>query len=120
MVSFNSLGLKSQARERLRDNGANARKLVLIHTGVVVLLSLISSGLNIYLDDQIGATGGLSGLGTRSILQTIQTMLQYITTLFSPFWTVGFLTVAMIWAADRQPQTTASAASLLSSAMSFF
>lgn len=105
MVSFTSLGLKSQARERLRDNGANARKLVFIHTGVVVLLSLISSGLSIYLDDQIGATGGLSGLGTRSILQTIQTMLQYITTLFSPFWTVGFLTVATIWAADRQPQT---------------
>jgi len=103
MVSFTPKGLKAQASDRLRDNGQNARLLVLIHTGIVVLLSLCSSGLNIYLDEQIGGTGGLSGLGTRSMLQTIQAMLQYSITLFSPFWNAGFLTVAMIWAADRRP-----------------
>lgn len=104
MVAFTPKGIRSQARDRLRSNGANAHQLVLIHTGAVVLLSLISSGLHIYLDEQIGSTGGLNGLGTRSILQTLQAMLQYATTLFSPFWTAGFLTVAMIWAADQQPR----------------
>lgn len=105
MVSFTPRGLKAQTRDRLRDNGSKARQLVLIHTGIVVLLSLIGSGLNIFLDNQIGSTGGLSGLGTRSILQTLQTMIQYATTLFSPFWAAGFLTVAMIWASDRRPET---------------
>lgn len=105
MVSFTPRGLKSQTRVRLQRNGRNARQLVLLHTGVVVLFSLISSGLNIYLDEQISTTGGLSGLGARSVLQTIQTIVQYASTLFSPFWSAGFLFAALIWAADRKPQT---------------
>lgn len=105
MVSFTPRGLKSQTRDRLRDKGSNARQLVLIHTGVTVLFSLISSGLNIYLDQQISTTSGLSGLGARSFLQSVQTIVQYVSTLFSPFWSAGFLFAALIWAADRKPQT---------------
>lgn len=103
MISFTPRGLKAQTHDRLRDNGQNARQLVLIHSGLVVVLSLITSGLNIYLDEQIGSTGGLGGLGTRSMLQTLQTMLQYGTSLFSPFWSAGFTMVTMIWASDRRP-----------------
>ena len=80
--------LKSQASTRLQD--APASRLVLIHTGVLLSLSILASALNLFLNDQISTTGGLSGLGTRSILQSLQTFLQYGTTLFSPFWQAGF------------------------------
>lgn len=105
MIPFRPKEIQSQARDRLRDNGTQAWQLVLIHTGVIVLISLLSNGLHFYLDEQISSTGGLSGLGTRSMLQTLQTMLQYASTLFAPFWSAGFLTVSMIWAANGLPQS---------------
>lgn len=101
---------KKQAQSLLHSQGQSTKQLVLIHTGVVVLLSLFSSGLNLYLDDQIGATGGLSGLGLRSVLQTIQTIAQYAITLFSPFWSAGFLAAALAWADGK----TATGKTLLS------
>lgn len=104
MTSFTPKGLKTRARECLRNFGSNAHQLILIHTGVVVLLSLISSGLHFYLDNQISSTGGLSGLSTRSFLQTLQTLMQYATTLFTPFWSAGFLTVAMLWSSERRAE----------------
>ena len=101
MVSFSPRDLKHQAKEHLNRFGSNARQLIFFHSGLTILLILISNGLNIYLDNQIDATGGLSGLGTRSILQTLQTMIQLGSALFTPFWTAGLLNVAMNWAAGQ-------------------
>ena len=86
-------------RSALRARGAAAaercpsacRNLVLIYCGALALLTLGSNGLHLYLDTHIGGTGGLSGLGMRSILQTVQELLTYINLLFGPFWTAGFL-----------------------------
>ena len=86
-------------RSALRDRGAAAaagcrtanQRLVLIYCGAIALLTLGSNGLHLYLDGHIGATGGLSGLGMRSVLQTIQEVLSYINLFFGPFWTAGFL-----------------------------
>ena len=83
----------------LRDRGAavagrfrpEGRRLVALYCGVIALLSLGSNGLNLYLDSQIGNTGGLSGLGMRSVLQTIQQALSYVNMFFGPFWSAGFL-----------------------------
>jgi len=88
MPTLNPGILKSQAKTRLQDQDAST--LVLIHTGVLLSLSLIASAINLYLNDQISTTSGLSGLGVRSILQSLQAFLQYGTTLFSPFWQAGF------------------------------
>lgn len=101
MPALSPRDLKAQAAQRLRENGSNARSLVLLHTGAVVLLNLLSSGLSLYLDEQIGGTGGLSGLETRSLLQTIQTVLQAVVTLVSPFWSAGFVALALGWAVGR-------------------
>ena len=57
------------------------------------------------LDEQIGKTGGLSGMGTRSMLQTVQTVLQAANTVVMPFWNIGFLFVAIQWARNRKAQT---------------
>lgn len=83
--------LKETARLRLDQATADPRRLVLLHTGAIVLLNLAVNGLNMYLNQQIGSTGGLGGLGTRSILQTIKTLLYYVSLFFTPFWTAGLL-----------------------------
>ena len=101
MQPFTSKELKLQARDRLRTTGSNVRQIILIYSGILVLLTLISNGLNLYLNSQISSTGGLSGLSTRSMLQTFQTMIRYATSLFTPFWSAGFVRVAMLWAANE-------------------
>ncbi len=91
MANMDIKHLKSDAQSRLEHVSGDPRMLVLLHTGVIVLLNLLVSGLNMLLDHQIGSTGGLSGLGTRSILESIQSMLSYMTVIFTPFWSAGFL-----------------------------
>ncbi len=91
MAAFNIKALKSDAQSRLTKVTDDPRRLILLNTGVIVLLNLLVSGINMLLDHQIGNTGGLSGLGTRSILETIQSMFSYLSMLFTPFWSAGFL-----------------------------
>lgn len=102
MASLNPKDLKSQANARLENQ--NPKKMILIFTGITVLLNLLASGLTLYLDHQIESTGGLSGLGARSVLETVQTVLQYATMIFTPFWTAGLTAVALNWADHRNPQ----------------
>jgi uncharacterized membrane protein len=66
-------------------------KLVLLYCGVIAALSLGSSGLQLFLESRIGQTGGLGGLGMRSVLQTVQTILDFVNMFFGPFWSAGFL-----------------------------
>lgn len=91
MANLNPKALKSMASQRLSDTSSNPRMLVLIHIGIIVVLNLLVNGLNLYLSRQIGTTGGLGGMGLRSVLQTAQTILGYISTFFTPFWQAGFL-----------------------------
>lgn len=91
MAVLNSKDLKQQAARRLEQTSAHPRKLVLIYTGLIVLLNLAINGLNFVLTEQIAGTGGLSGLGARSVLETLQTLLSYFSLFFTPFWEAGFL-----------------------------
>lgn len=91
MAILNPRDLKSRAQSQLRSTPTDCRKLILVYTGTVILLNLIVNGLQLMLDEQISSTGGLGGLGIRSVLQTIQTVLGYLTNLFTPFWQAGFL-----------------------------
>lgn len=83
--------LKREAQRRLDSAAFNPRYLILLNTGVTVGLGLLVNGLNYLLSHQIGATGGLGGLGMRSVLQTVQTLLSYVASLFTPFWAAGLL-----------------------------
>ena len=105
MAILNPSALRTRgaaAAERYRSEGRN---LVLIYCGVTALLSFCANGLYLYLDSHIGATGGLSGLGMRSVLQTIQELLSYINMLFGPFWSAGFLFAVITMVRGRTPGT---------------
>lgn len=91
MIQFNIKHLKDEARSRVAAAPCDSRMLVLIYCGVLAALALASSGLQFFLDSQISSTGGLSGLGLRSVLQTVQSVLSYVNMFFGPFWQMGFL-----------------------------
>lgn len=102
MDILNSRELKTRAKEKLSGAACNHKKLALIHTGIALGGHILVVLLQLYLNHQIGSTGGLSGLGTRTILETIQTVLQYAVNLALPFWEVGFLFAALKWARGEQ------------------
>ena len=66
--------LKKVAAHRL-ENARDGGKIVLIYSGILALCALLVTGINFLLSQQISQAGGLSNMGTRSVLSTIQTIL---------------------------------------------
>lgn len=87
--------LKNQARQRLECAGYDPRKLILIHTAVALGASLVVTALNYLLQTRIEDTGGLAGLGMRSILSTVQSVLSMAVSVLLPFWNLGYLGAAI-------------------------
>lgn len=99
MEKLNVRKITADARRCLE--GRAAHRLAALHTGVTVAAALIVTGLQYALSAGIGQTAGLSGLGTRSMLETLQTLLQWANNLLMPFWSLGFCYAAMQWAEGR-------------------
>lgn len=87
----NCRGLKDAARNSLMLASDSPKKLILLHLGVTLLLSLLLSIVDYLLELQIGATGGLGGLGIRSFMTTVRMLLRLSQTIFLPFWQMGYL-----------------------------
>ena len=97
MDILNGRDLRHQAADALRF-GRSPRKLFFIHSLVIVLVQAVLVVLNYFLQEGIAGTGGLSGMTTRSVLTTAQTMLQFLSTVLTPFWQMGLLGVALMLA----------------------
>lgn len=89
--------LHRNARDRLQTVSGDPKKLVLIHTAVALGSSFLLTLINYLLDLWIGDTGGLGGLGLRSMLSTVQSMLVLVVTLGLPFWQMGIYYAALQW-----------------------
>ena len=83
--------LKAAADRSLKNAAYDPKKLVLIYTGVTLAVSLLSLVLDYFLDQQISGTGGLSGVGTRTILETVQSLATSLQLLVLPFWQYGWI-----------------------------
>lgn len=92
--------IKTAAEDALLS-AENAKKLVLIWAAVSAALPLLVSILNFVLDSQIAQTGGLSGIGLRSVLSTVQSGLSTLTSILVPFWNLGY-TAAVLRFARRE------------------
>lgn len=97
-------GLKASAEQALSQATYHPQKLALIHAGAALALSLVLTVLNFILSRQIDSTGGLSGMGLRSVLSTAQSVLSIANVLILPFWEMGFVAAA-ISMARREPAT---------------
>jgi len=90
--------LRRQAGEVLQKAAYNPKRLVLIHTAVAAGSIFLVNIVNYLLSQQIAQTGGLSGVGMRSVLATVQSVLELGATVMLPFWELGLIFSALLWA----------------------
>ncbi len=95
MDIFTQEAVEKTARQALLQAKYNPRKLALIHTSVALGASLLLTVINFILTRQIDHTGGLSGIGLRSVLSTAQSVLTMLSVLLLPFWETGFTAAAI-------------------------
>ncbi len=82
--------LKRFAAERL-DHAGSLTKLLGIYIGAAIGLGLSTTVITYVLNLMIDNTGGLSNMGTRTILSTLQMMLPLVQSMVSVCLNVGFL-----------------------------
>lgn len=89
MNIFTAKKMKWCARHLLQQSNTDYRKIVLFHEAVLlgglVLMQLLSWLLN----SMAGDTGGLSGIGTRSLIGTVEAVCSLAVTVLMPFWSIG-------------------------------
>ena len=99
METINAKHFIMTARKRLE--GKDSHRLAAFHTAIAAVFALVVMVLQYVLSLSIGNTSGLSGMSTRSVLQTLQTALQWANMILTPFWNLGFWYVTLLWARDR-------------------
>lgn len=97
MMTLQPASLHRQADERLSGISYNPKKLVLWHTAVALGASLAIALMNYVCDLMIANTGGLSGMGMRSILSTLQAALTNGLNFAFPFWNIGLVYCTLGW-----------------------
>ena len=104
MISCKASDLRRRAQEQLGKATA-PKRLVLLHTLVALGSALLIAGLNILFNSLIADTGGLSGMGARSILSTVQTLLETAVMMALPFWQISLSFLALCWARNIYTRT---------------
>ena len=92
--------LKKNASERV-SAAEKSRKIVLIYAATVTVLALLVTVISYVLKLQIAQLGGLSNMGLRSVLSTIQSVLPMIQSLFVMSLELGYI-AAMVRIARQQ------------------
>ena len=98
-------GMKAAADNALFQ-APNQKKLVLLWTSISIAFPLLVSVCNFMLNTQIAETGGLSGIGLRSILSTIQSALSTATSFLIPFWTLGYTATVLRFSRNEPADST--------------
>ena len=91
MNLLNPRQLRQEAARSLEESSVDYKKLISIHAGITLLAGLLLSALDYALEQMIGSTGGLSGVGLRSMLAAAQSVLQLAQTVALPFWQIGWV-----------------------------
>ena len=101
-MTLNISDLRQQADTRLQNAVYNPKKLVLIHTAIGLGASLAVTLIGFLISLEIANTGGLGGMGTRSILETIQVVLELAVMVLMPFWNIGLIRAVLCWAKNQR------------------
>ncbi|MBR4017125.1 MAG: hypothetical protein IKK11_04865 [Oscillospiraceae bacterium] len=101
MTATKPSDLSRQAKTLLTRSLYDPKKLVLLHAAVSLGITLLMTALSYFFSLKIADTGGLAGMGTRSILTTIQSVLEFLVMVLLPFWEIGILFSALRWASGE-------------------
>ena len=96
-MQINAVSLHRQAKDLLAKHGNSPKKLVLLHTAASLGASLLVTTIGFLLSREIADTGGLSGMATRSVLATMQSVLELAVIFLLPFWEIGIIRAALHW-----------------------
>lgn len=92
--------LKKNAAERV-SSAENSKKIVLIYAGTITLLAALVTIINYTLKLQISQLGGLSNMGLRTMLSTIQSVLPIVQSFVVMCLELGYV-AAMLRLARQQ------------------
>lgn len=87
--------LKKSAGDALAQAKESPARLVLIHNGAAVCVTVAVTLITFYLNKQMNAAPGLAGLTTRTTLSFISMLLTAGSSLLIPFWELGYLRAAL-------------------------
>ena len=107
MEKLDCRGLKAEARDALNRAPGRPDRLALYHALIAAAAALLVSAIGVALEAGMNSTGGLSGLGTRKILGTAQSVLQAVLTMVTPFWSISYAFMALaFWRGQRTDSST--------------
>lgn len=92
--------LKNKARLRL-ESGKDPQRVVMVYAAITLASSLLVTAVRYALANQISQTGGLSGIGLRSVLSTADNVLPILQTLLVMCLDLGYI-AAMLRISRRQ------------------
>lgn len=95
--------IQYEAGETLSRAQYPPRKLIAIHAGAAIGLSLVLMVASYLLSNHSGG-GGIAGLGAQTALSTIQTVLQLVGAVVTPFWSAGLVFCGLNYARQRSVQ----------------
>ena len=101
-----NLRLRAEA-DRALAAAPQQKNLALISFGITAGISLLASLLSFLLDSGIAQTGGLSGMGMRSLLATGQSLLSLAVSLLLPFWRAGYAAAMLRIGKEENPDASA-------------
>ncbi len=96
--------LQLQAQSCLQNASCDPKKLVLTHTGITVGVSLAISLIGLLIQQGVAQTGGLSGIESRNMLQTLESMLNTTYSIAMMFWPVGLVYTFMLVARSQHAE----------------
>lgn len=83
------------ADRTMERSGPRLQQLLLLYLAIVTGLSLLSAALTVALSGRIESTGGLSGMGLRSVLSTVQAVLPLVQTAVMTALQLGYCRAAL-------------------------
>lgn len=86
---------RAAAESSLAAATYDPKKLVLMHTGTMLALSLLTGIAGFLLERGIAGSGGLGGLGLRGILTTVGVVLNLLSAVVLPFWQIGYVFITL-------------------------
>ena len=95
MILESFAALREKATAAWNQNTRQNCRVILFHALPALGLPIVVMAINLILEGQLVGTGGLSGIGMRSTLETMQTVLSGAIRILLPFWQLGLLYNAM-------------------------